>query len=209
RSFLDRYALSRDQARIMGEQLASLLDGIGADSDNTDGPQDQIIAALAPAKLRVAPVISLSIPFGGDNYGDKQLTDEATQTVAGVGHIQALWEGIKSLDMKDQVTFALLNVFGRNLQRNVHGGRGHNRNHGVMVAFGPGVRPGVIGEIDGNLQATGIDPMTGAAFESGGIDPEETREAAGRSLLVALGHSHPTVDSRVLPGPIVDAFLIV
>ncbi len=106
-----------------------------------------------------------------------------------------------------QVTFAMLNAFGRGLGSRGDGGRGHNRHHNVMVAFGPNVRAGVIGGLDSNLRASGIDPATGAAVQEGGIPVNATLEAAGYSLMRACGHSDQAVRDRLRAGAPVPAFL--
>ena len=199
RDFVDRYILSRDQARSMGEQLGSLLERLPINPDDPNGILDQVIAAVAVAKLRIAPVITIRVPFGGDNHQDEELTDEADQTREGV-------EAIGQENLRDNVTFATLNVFGRQLQRNTNGGRDHSSGHAVMVAFGSNIRGGVYGGVSASSVSKNIDPSTGAAVETGGIDLGETLEAAGKSLATALGISAQQIDQRIQGGQSVTAF---
>jgi hypothetical protein len=187
RAFLDRYLLSRDEARSLGERLGGLLGELSTDDDLVDEAGDQVIAAVALAQLRVAPVVTIRLPFGGDNHQDRELLDERDQTLEGVGHIGALWGRLVGAGLQDQVSFGLLNVFGRELQRNSQGGRNHNRSHGVLVMFGAGVRGGVFGGVSGDGRALSID----------GIGADETLEAAGATLAVAMGHSAEVVGARV------------
>jgi len=203
KAFLERYAASRGQARALGENLGALLEGIPSD----DPVADQVRAAVALARLRVAPVISISLGFGGDNHNDAELTEEADQTVLGVGHIGLLWSELQAAGLQDAVTFALLNVFGRTLARNSQGGRNHNRHHGVMVAFGKGIRGGVIGGPGEDLRARGVDPVSGAPVADGGIPADATLEAAGRSLLSALGIPDEVAEERLRGGQVVQTFL--
>ena len=55
RTFLDRFLLGRDQARTLGEQMGTLLDDLPSDPNARDSARDQIIAAVALAKLGVTP----------------------------------------------------------------------------------------------------------------------------------------------------------
>ena len=113
KEFVDRYILSRDQARAIGEQLGGLLSRLPTNPDEPNSVQDQVIAAVAVAKLKIAPVITIRIPFGGDNHQDETLTEEATQTLAGVAAISSLWDELGAEGLRDSVSFATLNVFGR------------------------------------------------------------------------------------------------
>lgn len=208
RTFLDRYALSREQARAIGEQLSALLDRLPIDPDDVDGPADQVIAAVAMAQLQVAPVMVIRLPFGGDNHNDSDLVEEADQTVASVGEIGRLWTELNAAGLQDQVSFALLNVFGRGLFRNNAGGRNHNPDHAVMAAFGPRFRGGVYGGLVADTGCLNIDPVTGAGVPRGsGIVAEETMEAAAKTLAVALGHDRETVDVRIQGGQVIEGAL--
>ena len=115
------------------------------DPANRDSPTDQVIAAVALIKLKVAPVITIHLPFGSDNHNDSDLTVEAQETVDSIGVLGTLWSELTTAGLQDQVTFASLNVFGRTLKRNAGGGRNHNQNHHVMALFGKHVQGGVIG----------------------------------------------------------------
>jgi len=195
RAFLDRYLLSRDEARSLGERLGALLGDLSTDEDLRDEAGDQVIAAVALAQLQVSPVVTIRLPFGGDNHQDRDLTEEQLQTQESVGHLADLWARLGAAGLRERVSFGLLNVFGRELQRNSQGGRNHNRAHAVMVAFGAGVRGGVYGGVTGEGQARAINPATGAP--DGDIPADETLEAAGHTLALALGHPPEAVASRV------------
>ena len=205
--FLDRYLLSRDQARSLGEQLGTLLDGLSDNPDLKDGPSDQIKAAVALAQLKIAPVINIKIPFGGDNHQDSDLSLEAEQTISGVDHIGELWSLLRAADIHNQVSFAMLNVFGRNFTRNTQGGRNHNRYHGVMVAFGSGITGGVYGGVTSEGRAMNIDPVSGEARAQGGISSESALEAAGFSLARSMGYSDEQASERIQGGRLIQAFL--
>ena len=206
KEFVDRYILSRDQARAIGEQLGGLLSRLPTNPDEPNSVQDQVIAAVAVAKLKIAPVITIRIPFGGDNHQDETLTEEATQTLAGVAAISSLWDELGAEGLRDSVSFATLNVFGRQLVRNNNGGRDHNPDHAVMVAFGPRVNGGVYGGLNEYNVARNIDPVSGAGVDSGGIGLEETQESAGRSLASSLGISSEALEPRIQGGQAVSAF---
>ena len=63
----------------------------------------------------------MHIGFGGDNHTDTNLQAEADQHVSGVQGIQTVMTALANTDgrrrrrLTDRVTFATMNVFGRNL----------------------------------------------------------------------------------------------
>jgi hypothetical protein len=211
REFLDRYALGREQVRKLGEDLAQLLTRLPVDPTERDSPIDQVIAAVALVKLKVAPVITLHLPFGGDNHNDSDLTVEAQDTVTSIATLGTLWSELAAQGLQDQVTFASLNVFGRTLKRNAGGGRNHNQNHHVMTLFGKHVKGGVIGGVDvvdQDFGATGIDSKTGKADPSGDIAPLTSLESAGKTLAAALQVPGDRIEQRITGGKVVSAALV-
>jgi len=101
--------------------------------------------------------------------------------------------------LTDKVTFATMNVFGRNLNGiskltgTSPGGRDHYGNHNVMVITGKNVKPSVIGGVvadsKGTYLAAGINSTTGAAAmgTDADIDQAHTQVSAARTLGAALG----------------------
>lgn len=198
RDFIDRYAKSQEQAKQIGDQLSGLLENIGTyDPDDPNSAEDQIIAAVALAELNVSPVITVNIPFGGDNHQDAGLVNERTQTISGVAAIESLWTKLNASGIQDRVTFATMNVFGRRHYLNQRGGRDHNRDHAVMVAFGSQVQGGVYGGMSSDGQAIAFD----------GIGADQTMEAAGVSLAHALGQDPREISRRIPNGRLVDRFI--
>jgi hypothetical protein len=200
KDFLDKLALGQTQVRQLADTLADTLNAIS--SDNVAG-QAQAAAALIAAN--VTPVVTVHIGFGGDNHTDSNLQAEADQHVSGIQGIQAIMTALANTKdasgnpLTDRVTFATMNVFGRNLN-NISklssttnpGGRDHFGNHNVMVIIGKNVKSSVIGGVTadskGTLVAAGIDSATGAAMASGGdIDASKTQTSAARTLGAALG----------------------
>jgi hypothetical protein len=191
KAFLDAMALSQTQVRKLADQLSTTLSSIS--SDNTQG---QALAAAALFAANVTPVVTMRIAFGGDNHTDSNLQAEADQHVSGIAGIQQVMDALAGLSLADKVTFATINVFGRNLnsiaKAEARAGRDHYGNHAVMVMIGKNVKPSVIGGLttpaSGNaLQASAIDSATGAASASGDIPATQTHVAAARTLGVALG----------------------
>jgi len=191
KAFLDAMALSQTQVRKLADQLSTTLSSIS--SDNVQG---QALAAAALFAANVTPVVTMRIAFGGDNHTDTNLQAEADQHVSGIAGIQQVMDALAGLSLADKVTFATLNVFGRNLnsiaKAEARAGRDHYGNHAVMVMVGKNVKPSVIGGLttpaSGNaLQASAIDSATGAASASGDIAANQTHVAAARTLGVALG----------------------
>lgn len=206
RAYLDRLARSREEARQLSDQLLSNLSMI-----SSDGADGQVVAAATLVKMNLAPVLAIRVPFGGDNHSDPELTSETNQTVAGTAAIAALWAKLKEYGVQDQVTFAMLNVFGRTPRGGNSGGRegrDHWASHNTGLIFGKGVRPGVIGGVEpknGDYFATGIDSKTGAAGSD--VPFAETLSAFGKTLGAAVGVSGEVLDKNISGGKIVTAAL--
>ena len=188
--FLDTLASSQTQVRALASQLSTTLSAIA-----DDGVKGQSLAAAALIAANVTSVVTIHIPFGGDNHSDQNLQAEADQHVSGVTAIQTLMADLKSLSLQDKVTFATWNVFGRNLNGiakvTSRAGRDHYGNHAVTVMIGKNVAPSVIGgpvaNSGGAYVASAIDSTTGAASASGDIAADSTHDAAARTLAAALG----------------------
>lgn len=211
RDFLDRYALGREQVRKLGSDLAGLLARLPIDPTDKDSPVDQMIAAVALIKLKVAPVVTMHLPFGGDNHNDSDLTVEAQDTVTSIATLSTLWTELTAQGLEDQVTFASLNVFGRTLKRNAGGGRNHNQNHHVMTLFGKNVQGGVIGGVDvvdNDFGAVAIDSKTGKGGAGGDVDPLQSLESAGKTLAAAVQVPNDRIELRINAGKIVSAALV-
>jgi len=208
RQFLERFALGREQARQLGDDLAALLQRLPVDPEEKNGAADQVLAAVALIKLKVAPVVTIHLPFGGDNHGDSELGIEREQTLASVAALGELWTALNAHGLQDRVTFASLNVFGRSLDRNGSGGRNHNQNHHVMALFGKHIAPGVIGGVESTnngFSALPIDSKTGLGSQSGDISPGASLAAAARTLGHTLGMPQDRLDFRMGPGQLVRA----
>ena len=198
KDFLDKLALGQTQVRQLADTLADTLNMIS--NDNVAG-QAQAAAALIAAN--VTPVVTVHIGFGGDNHTDANLQAEADQHVSGIQGIQAIMTALANtkdaagMPLTDKVTFATMNVFGRNLNNiskltgTSPGGRDHFGNHNVMVIIGKNVKSSVIGGVvadkNGSYVASGINSTTGAADASGDIDQSHTQVSAARTLGAALG----------------------
>ncbi len=210
RALLDRYALSKEQARQLGDGLSGLLARLPIDPAATNSPSDQIVAAVALITLKVAPVVTIHLPFGGDNHNDSDLADEAEQTLSSIGSLEFLWSELKAAGLQDQVTFASFNTFGRTLKRNTRGGRDHNGNHHAMLLFGPKIRGSVIGGIAAegkDFAATAFDSATGQSTPDGDVPPAESLESAAKTLGTALGVAPEILEKRISGGKVITAAL--
>jgi hypothetical protein len=207
--FLDAMANSQKQVRQLAESLASTLGAI--QDDKVSG---QALAAAALIAAKVTPVVTLHIPFGGDNHTDDDLYDEWFDhtdhdgSKRGVPGIQAVMDALAALQLQDTTTFATMNVFGRDLSGTAkvdgRAGRDHFGNHAVMVMIGKNVRPGVSGgctAISADVYgASDIDSSSGASLPSGGdIARADTHVAAAKTLGVALG-----IDAEALKADFTD-----
>jgi hypothetical protein len=194
--FLDALANSQLRVRELTESLSSTLSSI---SGNDAAGQARAAGALFLAK--VTPAVTIRLAFGGDNHSDADLQNEADQHVTGIESIQTVLNVLAELGLSDKVTFATLNVFGRNLNGSkVEGraGRDHYANHAVSVLIGKNVAPGVTGGIalgtgggfgggSSQLAAAHIDSTTGLPAPDGDVPSSETYGALARTLGVALG----------------------
>jgi hypothetical protein len=209
--FLDRYANSRAQLRQVRERVGALLQG---ETVWADDPAGQISATLAMIQLGISPLIITRIPFGGDNHADPALTREAEETNSGVATIASLFSSLDAAGLKDKVTFANFNVFGRTLKVVRNGdGRNHNQNHHTTLLIGPNIRGGVAGGIEplGNdFAATALDSNTGAAGAagSGDIKAEESLESVTLTLGKALGVSDEVMRKRIVGGKPINSVLV-
>ena len=198
RQYLDQYATSQAQVRQIPQDLQNLLANI-----RTDAPGDQATAAAILIKMKVSPVVVMSIPFGGDNHSDDGLQNEAKQTVSGVATINGLLATLGSLSIADQVTFATLNVFGRSLVQGGGEGRSHWSNHHTAVVIGKPFKSMVVGglvPIGDDLGAAGIDSATGAASMSGDIAVNDSLPSFAKTLGRGLGVPQAYLDDNIRGG---------
>jgi Protein of unknown function (DUF1501) len=205
RAFIDRYALSQQQARGISDTLLSTLASI---KDN--GPDSQVAAAMVLFRMNVSPVISIHIPFGGDNHTDPSLANETKQTVAGVATIGNLWTQLTTAGLQDRVTFAMMNVFGRTLSAKAGytNGRDHHGDHHVTVMIGKPFKGSVVGGLEpfrSDYRAMSLDSVSGSGVASGagGIPFSETLSAAGKTLGAACGVDRAFLDQNIRKGKLV------
>jgi hypothetical protein len=206
RNALDRLARSQREARALGDQLLDDLAAIR--SDEADG---QVAAAAALVRMNVAPVVTISIPFGGDNHFDSELAREAQQTQSGVQRIRELMARLAAYGLQDRASFAMMNVFGRTLKKHGQNGRDHWANHHATVLIGKPFRAGVVGGLvprGGDYYSLGIDSQSGAGTDAGDIGFGDTLAALGKTLARGLGLPEETLAERVPQGRIVRAALV-
>ena len=196
KQFLDKLVTSQTQVRALADQLSTTLAAITADDVN-----GQALAAAALISANVTPVVTVHLSFGGDNHTDTNLQAEADQHVSGVKGIQTVMNALGTLtdaggvSLTERVTFATLNVFGRNLNGvqkvTDRTGRDHFGNHSVMVMIGKNVKSSVIGGVvaatNGVYSAGDIDAATGAQVTGGDVSSTKSQAAAVRTLGAALG----------------------
>jgi hypothetical protein len=192
RRYLDALATSQRQVRAIEQEL---LDGLAAIKDN--GAEAQVLAAVTLIRMRVSPVVTIHVPFGGDNHRDLGLEAETAQTQSGIATIASLMRQLASAGLQDKVTFMTLNVFGRTLGPGNENGRAHNDRHQVSLSIGKPFKGGVIGAIapaGRDFGALPIDPGSGAGRPDAGIRATDTLGAFARTMLAAVG-ADPSVVS--------------
>ena len=209
RRMLDRFVVTRDEARSLSLDLVERLATIDGNDES-----DQVLAASVLAAMNVSPVITLRIRFGGDNHSDSQFVKETEETVEGVGHLQTLVETVDGMRsegvLRNDVLVGTLNVFGRDLKRKGRSGRDHNGRHHCAVLIGDGLRGGVVGGIEPtgqDYQAQAIDSGTGRASATGDIPHEATFESMAKTLGVALGVPRTRLDEAISGGTVIETAL--
>jgi hypothetical protein len=163
-----------------------------------DDASNQVIAAALLIKMNVTPVVTIHLPFSGDNHSDNNFNNEATQTTASVNNIKALMGKLTSYGLQDKVTFATLNVFGRTFD--ALNGRGHNASHAVSLMIGKGFKGGVVGGIVPGGHASDIDSASGAALENGDLSAQNSLASVAKTLGVGIGLSDAQVNDQITSG---------
>ncbi len=193
RAYMDNMAQAQTDLRTMIEQVATDLATITAD----DAP-NQVIAAALLIKMNVTPVVTIHLPFSGDNHTDNNFTAEATQTVASVNNIKNLMTKLASYNLQDKVTFATLNVFGRTFE--TLNGRGHNASHSVGLMIGKPFKGGVVGGIVPGGHASDIDSASGLAMDGGDVPVANSLASLAKTLGVGVGLTQAQVDDQITSG---------
>ncbi|HEX3777031.1 MAG TPA: hypothetical protein VHV51_21305 [Polyangiaceae bacterium] len=208
KSFIDQYATSTTQLRTLQDGLLTSLSSIK--NDNQDS---QIQAALILFQMKVTPCVVVHIDFGGDNHSDSNLAGEIAGHASGIGTISNMMNALSSAKMQDQVTFAMMNVFGRTMQaKDVANGRQHNDGHHVTVMIGSKLKASVIGGVaqpaaGKEYQAMSIDSKSGKGSTSGDIAYNATFGAMGQTLAAAVGLTGDTIPNNVLSGAVMNTAL--
>ena len=230
KAYIDSLTSSQKQAGQISQSLLSLLNSIT--SNNVDA---QITAAIALVMMKVTPVMTIHIPFGGDNHHDPSLAQETQETsglggydpdtgVTGVPAIAWLMNQLSANNLLDSVTFASLNVFGRTLSTSsgASTGRQHNPNHHAAILIGKGFRGGVIGGVVPMDQsgasctvgdpacdygATAIQSASGVGAPNGDITPADSLPSWGQTLMAGLGIDAMTIAESITAGTVIKGAL--
>jgi hypothetical protein len=205
--FLDAATKSRTDTRKLGDDATELFSSI-----TNDGPDDQMVAAIGLIRLGVTPVVSVTLPFGSDNHTDDGLEAEIEEHPLGIAAISRMATLLDQYGLRDRVTFALMNVFGRTLARKRLAGRDHWPRHAVSLLIGSGVNPGVVGGMvpfEDDFSSVGIDSVSGRGLESGADIPyEETLSSVGKTIGAAVGVARPALDEAIESGKVISAALV-
>jgi len=184
----------------MVQQVASDLSMITADDAN-----NQVLAATLLIKMNVTPVVTIHLPFSGDNHTDNNFTNEGTQTTNSVNSIKTLMSKLQGYGLQDKVTFASVHVFGRTFD--TLNGRGHNASHSVSLMIGKAFKGGVIGGIVPGGHAASIDTASGRASDAGDLASTDTLASMAKTLGVGVGLTDAQVNDQITSGVVVRAAL--
>ncbi len=195
RAYMDNMAQAQTDLRTMIEQVATDLATISADDAG-----NQVIAAALLIKMNVTPVVTIHLPYSGDNHTDNNFTNEATQTVASVNNIKTLMTKLSGYGLQDKVTFATLNVFGRTFE--TLNGRGHNASHSVGLMIGKPFKGGVVGGIVPGGHAADIDSASGNAMDGGDVLATDSLASLAKTLGVGVGLTDAQVNDQITSGTV-------
>ena len=204
KKYLDSLIASQDEIKNLNTDLLDMLNNIMDNSVDA-----QITAAVALIRMNVTPVVSIHIPFGGDNHSDNQLNNETTQTISGVQSIATLMQALSDASLADKTTFMSLNVFGRTLDQSHTNGRNHNELHQVSIAIGKPFKGGVVGGVGPvapDFGALSINSTTGKA--GGDIPAGDTLASFGKTMLAAVGVDSGTIDTAITGGKVIKGALV-
>jgi hypothetical protein len=205
KKYIDSLVKSREQVRDIKQDLLDALSTIR----NNAAPA-QVLAAITLIQMRVSPVVTIHVPFGGDNHRDVNLAAETEQTVSGVATIASLVDQLARAGLADKVTFMTLNVFGRTLGPGHEHGRHHNGNHQVSIAIGRPFRGGVLGAVGPvapDYGALPIDSKTGNGTKEGDIRPIDTMASFAQTMLAAVGGDPTVITSPMQTAKVVTSAL--
>jgi hypothetical protein len=205
RAYIDSLVKSQAEVRNINQDLLNALSSI---SDN--GIDSQILAAVTLIQMNVAPVLSINIPFGGDNHRDPNLAKESDQTVSGVAAIGSLMQQLSAAGLSDRVSLVSLNVFGRTLGPGNENGRQHNPNHQVSFAIGKPFKSGVVGGVQPvgkDYGAMSIASQTGQAAADGDVLPADSLASFGKTVLAGLGVEAGAIEANITSGRVVTGAL--
>jgi hypothetical protein len=205
RAYIDSLVTSQQQVRGIQQNL---LDQLASIKDNT--VTSQVAAAITLIQMKVAPVIVIHVPFGGDNHRDVALAAETAQTVSGVATIGSLMSQLATAGLSDQVSLMTLNVFGRTIGPGNTDGRQHNENHQVSVVIGKPFRGGVVGGVAPvgiDYGALPIDSKTGAGSASGDIPAIATLATFAQTMLAGVGATPSTITAGITSGQVLSSML--
>lgn len=200
RKYLDARAQSREDARKLADDAASIFAMV-----EDDGVLGELLAALALFRLRVTPVVTVSLPFGGDNHSDVGLQEEIDQHGDTLEALGLLMATLDTFDMADQVTLASLNIFGRTLQSDPAGGRDHWSKHSVSLMIGKCVRAGVVGGLAADGEDFVCTPITGEGID---VPYEDTLVATGKTIWAATGTAPEVIDAAIPASSILTPALV-
>jgi hypothetical protein len=196
RAYLDNMALAQSDLRTMVQQVATDLSMISGDDAN-----NQVLAATLLIKMNVTPVVTIHLPFSGDNHTDSDFANEATQTISSINNIKTLITRLKNYGLQDKVTFASMNVFGRSFD--TLNGRGHNASHAVSLMIGKAFKGGVVGGLVPGGHAASIDSSTGMASDGGDLTAADSLAGLAKTLGVGLGLTEAQVNDQITSGVVV------
>ncbi len=193
---LDMFVTTKAQAESISDEFLQLLAGV-----QTNDVIDQFRVALILCAMRITPVVTMHVPFGGDNHNDPGFGDEIGQCESGVAAFEAGYALMKEFkangSISNDVVFAWTAVFGRTLEQIVdRDGRDHNGSHCVAVIMGDSVK----GTVIGNTDTVMVDASTGQNSDNGTVERADLLPSMGRTLGAVLGLAADVIETEIPHG---------
>ena len=203
--YIDSLVTSQGQMDGIQQNLLAAITGL---KDNSIA--SQITAAITLIQMKVSPVIAIHIPFGGDNHSDANLTNESTFTVSGLSALASIFTSLPA-QLQGQVSFLLLNVFGRTMGPATTQGRNHNGNHHLALAIGKPFKSmvvGGVGQVGGDYGCVDINSSTGAAAPgSGDIKAIDTMTSFAKTVMTEFGGDPTIINQQISGGSVISPML--
>lgn len=217
KAYVDNHLFSAREAEEIGGELKGLLnnDGLPIKTNNYDSDPEELFyeqynafrTALALFYMKICPVAVVGHRYGGDNHSDPGFVRETKEALTAIGSLdlfdKLLNEHPLLSTLKNEVTYAAIDVFGRTVNRT--DGRDHRGKSTTGMLFGYHLKGTVLGGPDGDTIVSAYDSQTGVANPSGDVTRSNSLASFIKTTMSGCGITDEIVNQRVSEGVICNA----